>query len=113
MVLAIRQNWGLSKTLGSMLPDPLSPDRADIERVRAELQAAIDRARAHLEWAEIALIMSQRRMAESTKGSAGIDLPGALASGPDPTMTLALPIQSDSVGPTAGSTPSLGADQTA
>ena len=54
-----QQDEGLS-------PHP-APAETDLDRVRSELRLALDRARLHLEWAEIALILTHWRFEESTR----------------------------------------------
>jgi hypothetical protein len=40
---------------------------SDLDQVRTELRLALDRARLHLEWTEIALMLTQWRFEESTR----------------------------------------------
>lgn len=48
----------------------ISPE--ELERVRAELHGAIDRARTHLEWTEIVLLLLSRlQQDEGTKDKSG------------------------------------------
>jgi hypothetical protein len=46
--------------------------QTNLHQVRAELRLAIDRARLHLEWAEIALALTQWRFEEYTRQNAAV-----------------------------------------
>jgi hypothetical protein len=55
----------------------------DLDQVREELRKAIDRARLHLEWVEIALVLTQWRFEETTRQlSVPRRVPGSIADRP-------------------------------
>jgi hypothetical protein len=75
---------------GEELP-PLQPTgEPDIDKVRTELHSAIDRARLHLEWVEIALILTQWRFEESTRQISQPTGTSPLVGLPDHTLNVLL-----------------------
>ncbi len=87
-------------------PAAVSPD---VDQARAELRLAIDRARLHLEWAEIALALTQWRFEEYTRQNAAA--PVTLDDPPARQVLSVLLVQPHPVSlPAAKGTPEGGID---
>jgi hypothetical protein len=64
----------------------------NLDQVRAELRLAIDRARLHLEWADIALALTQWRFEEYTRQTAAAPaIPEELSARPVLSVLLVQP----------------------